>query len=159
MKPSLKSLAALALCCGALVVFSGCADDAFGPADAASDPLVSADQQAAPDAEAVRLEARLQATAADPLASGTAKFERRDNGRRKFSTEVEDVSVDGTGQVRVYRNGQAYFSAPIQITNGFGDLNLDTLNGQQVPGMRAGDGVGVFNADGVLILRGRLQRI
>ena len=156
MKSSFRSLASLTLLLGAVAITSGCSDQLLGPEDAASTVAAPGDQgQAAPGADLRRgrIEVRLSATSADPRASGKAKFEVRDS-RRRFSTEVEDVAVNGTGRVRVTRSGQTVLDAPIQISNGFGDLNLDTLDGQQVPGMRPGDVVRVTNANGQVILQG-----
>ena len=107
-------------------------------------------------AERVRLEVGLNATDADPLASGKAKFESRSGGTRsRFSTEVEDVSVDGDGEVVVSRDGVELLRATIMVAGGFGDLNLDSRR-DDVPAMLEGDLVEVFNADGVLILSAAL---
>ncbi|WP_457652693.1 hypothetical protein [Rhodocaloribacter sp.] len=104
----------------------------------------------------VRLEVGLNATDADPLASGKAKFESRtDRDRSRFSTEVEDVSLDGDGEVVVSRDGVEVLRATIMIANGFGDLNMDSRR-DDVPAMLEGDLVEVFNADGVLILSATL---
>ncbi|RMF54050.1 MAG: hypothetical protein D6746_14925 [Bacteroidetes bacterium] len=104
----------------------------------------------------VRLEGELSATSTDPLASGKAKYEARtDRNRSRFSTEVEDVSVDGEGEVVVSRDGTELMRATISIVNGFGDLNMSSRR-DDIPEMLSGDLVEVYNADGVLILSGTL---
>jgi hypothetical protein len=100
--------------------------------------------------EEARLEAELRATQSDPLASGTAKWEIRPD-RVKFSTEVEDVTTSGNHEVRV--NGAVIGS--VNVVAGFGDLNLDSRDGDTVPTMNAGDLVQVRNPSGRVILRGR----
>jgi hypothetical protein len=99
----------------------------------------------------VRLEGRLTATAADPLASGTAKWESRPD-RITFSCEVEDVTTTGDHEVRV--NGVTV--GFVNVVAGFGDLNMDSRNGDAVPTMNAGDRVQVRNPSGRVILRGTL---
>ncbi len=106
------------------------------------------------DDDEARMEAGLAAEAVNALASGKAKYEV-DGSRQKFSTEVEDVSVDGNGQVIVYRGAELIFEGAIRIQNGIGDLNRDTENGNTIPAIQAGDRVEVSNSDGVLILTGR----
>ncbi|MBM3942109.1 MAG: hypothetical protein FJ316_04135 [SAR202 cluster bacterium] len=103
-------------------------------------------------ATGTRLEARLAATSADPLASGKASFEQRPD-RVRFSTQVEDVATAGPLSVKV--NGSAI--GTINLGAGLGDLNLDSRRGQTVPVMNAGDTVQVYNAANVLILSGTLQ--
>ncbi len=158
MNQSIKGLALFTFL--SLVVLAGCSEQPFGPDDMGGNAPASA----APSGEeaslaAVWLRANLRATDADPLASGHSDFESLTNPtRRKFSTEVEDVSTDGQGRVLVMRNTQTVLDRPITIRNGFGDLNLDTRNGQQVPAMRAGDQVRVTNPSGKVILFGTFQR-
>ncbi len=151
------------------LVATGCADhltgtertSAAGDVDAfvVSQSAASTVRAQAPvsgAAERVRLEAKLNATDADPLASGKGKFESRtDRDRSRFSTEVEDVSVDGDGEVVVSRDGVELLRATIMVAGGFGDLNLDSRR-DDVPAMLEGDLVEVFNADGVLILSATL---
>jgi hypothetical protein len=149
----------------ALLAATGCADHLVGAEQAAgagevdafvvSQSAASAALAQAPvsgAAERVRLEAKLNATDADPLASGKGKYESRTGGARsRFSTEVEDVSVDGSGEVVVSRAGVEVLREVIEIAGGFGDLNLDSRR-DVIPTMLEGDLVEVFNADGVLIL-------
>ncbi len=155
----------------ALLVATGCTDrltgveppeatdgvDAFVVSQsAASTALAQSPAHVAGNEDRVRLEGRLSATDADPLASGKAKFESRlDRDRSRFSTEVEDVSVDGDGEVVVSRDGVELLRATIMLTNGFGDLNLDSRR-DDIPAMLAGDLVEVLNADGVLLLSAAL---
>lgn len=107
--------------------------------------------------ERVKLEGRLAASSADPLASGKAKFETRAD-RARFSTEIEDVSTDGTGMVVVLRGGAQVFQAALSLAGGVADLNLDSRLGDAVPALAAGDQVRVFRADGTLILSGPLAQ-
>lgn len=80
----------------------------------------------------VRLQARL-AGAGTP-ASGKARFEAR-GSRMKLSVEVEDF-IGAPGVASVDINGTVY---TLQINAaGFGDLNLDTENGQSVPNLSGG---------------------
>jgi hypothetical protein len=99
-----------------------------------------------------RIEARLRASSADPLSSGHATWERRPD-RVKFSTEVEDVTTSGAHEIRVNRRTLGF----VTVTQGFGDLNLDSRRGDKVPLMRSGDLIEVFNPDKVLILSGSLR--
>ena len=100
-----------------------------------------------------KLRVRLTSTAADPLASGSAKFEMRPD-RIRFSTEVEDVA--SVSNIRVVAAGNDMGTLP--IVAGFADLNLDSRDGDTVPVLSVGDLVQVFNTNGnVLILSGNLQ--
>ena len=109
----------------------------------------------------VKAEGRLASVdAADALASGKAKSEQRSD-RTRFSVEVEDVaSQPGTFAVRLLRDGAPVDgSAGLAIvvdTFGFGDLNLDSRDGDPVPAAQAGDVVEVVNGDGATILRATL---
>jgi len=130
-----------------------------------SDPLVSnvdgtgtTGLQKAADSgiptEDVRLEARLTATAADPLASGTARWETRPD-RITFTCEAEDVTTSGNHEVRV--NGVTV--GFVNVVAGLGDLNMDSRIGDVIPAMNAGDRVQVRNPSGRVILRGTLALI
>jgi hypothetical protein len=152
MKQSIKGLALSAFL--GLAALTGCSEQPLGPEDMGGNASAVAAGDVVSTA-AARLRANLRATAADPRASGHSDFESV-GARRKFSTEVEDVSTDGQGRVVVTRSGQTVLSRAIRIRNGFGDLNLDTQNGQQVPVMRSGDLVRVANPAGVVILQGTL---
>ena len=93
-----------------------------------------------------RLKTGLMATSLDPRASGNAKWERRCSGGRierdKMSVEVEDVSTAGNYQIRLNGTCPGLFVSVNQV--GFGDLNLDTRNGQTVPELSSGDEVEVL---------------
>ena len=111
-----------------------------------------------------KLIAELSATNDDPLASGKTKWEERFEGaaleRRRTSTEVEDVSTTGNHQVLVKRGDPAVVIATMTVSVdalGFGDLNLDSRDGDTVEILAAGDSVEVRNPNGVLILTGTLQ--
>lgn len=104
--------------------------------------------------EDILLEGALTATAADPLASGTARWESRPD-RITFTCEVEDVTTSGSHEVRV--NGVVV--GFVNVVAGLGDLNMDSRNGDSVPTMNAGDRVQVRNPSGRTILRGRLAAI
>lgn len=144
-----------------LIWTAGCQDQLVAPeASSEATSLSSAQAQlhaaAAQElsAERTRLEVRLSATAEDPLASGTAKFESRSTTRKTFSTEVEDVSTSGPGTVVVSRAGTTLMEATINIDGvGFGDLNM---RGAAVADLLEGDLVEVFNAGGTRILSGTL---
>ncbi len=117
---------------------------------------LAAAPQTAYAGDRIRLEVRLDATNDDPLASGKAKFESRPD-RTRFGTEVEDVSTDGDGTVEVMRPSSGVIqSNTITITGGFGDLNLDTRDGDTVTSMQIGDVVHVHDANATLILTGTL---
>ncbi len=146
-KVSASYLTCALLCC-CVLLGTGCTDQLAGPA--ASDVTVAG------KAGEVKLEGRLRATFADPLASGKAKFEMRSD-RTRFSTEVQDVSTAGRGTVHLSRGGAVMLHEAITIALGFGDLNRDTRDGDAVPELAAGDLVEVFNADGALILSGLLH--
>lgn len=103
----------------------------------------------------IKLQGTLTATAAEPLASGKATFERR-GSRLKFSTEVEDLAH--TSKIRVAVNGKTVGTAPVVL--GAADLNLDTLLGHTVPSLSAGATVRVYNAaTGALLLSGQLRLV
>lgn len=100
-----------------------------------------------------RLESRLTATSAEPLASGKAKFEMRDD-RVRFSTEVQDVAV--AQQIEVVVAGMSLGTVAIDALGG-ADLNLDSRDGDTVPVLQDGDLVEVFDTNGnILILSGTL---
>lgn len=104
-------------------------------------------------AQQARLEARLTATAAEPLASGKARFEMRGN-RIRFTTQVEDVRTATAVQVRVNN----VVVGQVAIAFGGADLNLDSQLGHVVPILRAGDIVTVYNmTTGEVILGGVLR--
>lgn len=112
--------------------------------------------------ERIKLEGRLSATSADPLASGKAKWEQRlENAtleRRRISVEVEDLSTTGAHAVRIFRNGGLVAEVTVSVDAlGFGDFNADTRDGDTVAVLQAGDTVRVFNPGDVLILEGTLQ--
>lgn len=133
----------------------GCAEDSSltsAPGLAGTSAPSQALEKAAPSPAEVRLEGRLQGSAASEKASGKAKWEQR-SGRRKFSVEVEDVSSKGKHTVDVNGKTVGY----VTITGGFGDLNLDSRLGHTVPALKSGDLVDVTDSDGVLILSGSLQ--
>lgn len=106
-----------------------------------------------------KFEARLQATAADPLASGKAKGEQRTD-RTRFSVEVEDVSSTGAHTVRITRDGTPIADSPVSLdvaTLGTGQLELNTQDGAvNVPVVQAGDIVEVVNPNGDVILSAML---
>ncbi len=121
--------------------------------------------------ERTKLEIRLDATDADPLASGKTKWEERLNEdesieRQRTSTEVEDVSTTGAHEVRVSRDTTADGNFDTVISSGemfvevdalgFGDLNLDSRDGDSVPVLQDGDLVEVLDPDSNLILSGTL---
>jgi hypothetical protein len=106
------------------------------------------------DHNRVRLEAILSSTAADPDAEGRARFESRPD-RAQFRVEVENISVTDTVDILVNGN----LIATVSLDNGFGELDLNTQDGDTVPALKAGDEVEVVDAtDGVtLILVGTLS--
>lgn len=111
-------------------------------------------------ANRTKLEVRLDATDVDPLASGKTKWEQRfeDDGitleRQRTSTEVEDVSTIGAHEILV--NGASVgMSVEVDVL-GFGDLNLDSRDGDTVIDMAIGDLIEVLNPDGDVILTGTL---
>lgn len=121
-------------------------------ASGTGDATVALAQQAPSDAFQIRLQAKLKASKENPLASGTAKWEKRTR-RLRFSVEVEDVKSSGKHEVRV---GGEMVGA-VTVKDGLGDLNLDTEFGSRVPQMKSGQRVEVFNPSGVLILTGTLS--
>jgi hypothetical protein len=109
-----------------------------------------------------KLIAELTATNADPLASGKTKWEERFDGavleRRRTSTEVEDVATTGDHEVRVTRNGTPVATMTVAVDAlGFGDLNLDSRDGDTVEVLAEGDLVEVLNPTGEVILTGTLE--
>lgn len=110
--------------------------------------------------ERTKLEVRMTATDADPLASGKTKWEQRLNEdltleRQRTSTEVEDVSTSGLHEVLV--NGLSVDMFVEVDALGFGDLNLDSRDDDTVIDMAEGDLIEVANPDGDVILSGTLQ--
>ena len=105
--------------------------------------IVSADHN-----NRVRLETDLSTTAADPDAEGHARFESRTD-RVRFRVEVEDIDV--TASVNVLVNGNLI--GTITLDNGFGELDLNTKDGDKVPVLKAGDEVEIVDAaDGATLL-------
>ncbi|HRF01729.1 MAG TPA: hypothetical protein PLI18_14495 [Pirellulaceae bacterium] len=83
----------------------------------------------------VRLEARLSGQGTP--ASGKARFEAR-GSRMKLTVEVEDF-ITAPAQATVNVAGNVYV---LNLSGaGFGDLNLDTENGQAVPDLSGGGSV------------------
>ncbi len=132
----------------------GCADNSASPVDASQtgQPALNQAVVIVANVASTRLEGRLVATSASPKASGTAKWELR-GSRVKFSTEVEDVNTSGKHDVRVNGTTIDY----VNVINGFGDLNLDSTLGHNVPSFKSGDRVEVFNPSGKVILSGTLR--
>ncbi|MFN0158086.1 MAG: hypothetical protein ACKVRP_08470 [Bacteroidota bacterium] len=151
MKPFVSSFAFAILA----VLVVGCAEDnSLTSAQLSTDnsTVSQAGEKAAPAPSEMRLEGRLGATASGAKASGKATWEER-SSRRKFSTEVEDVSSKGKHAVNVNGKTIGY----VNVTAGFGDLNLDSRFGHKVPVLKSGDIVEVLNPDGVLILSGTMR--
>ena len=113
------------------------------------------------------LRAQLAPTLAEPVASGHADFRQRPD-RMRFRVEVDSVSKPGIGRVIVSRSVSSpapitVLDIPIAIVGdplqgmAFGNMNLDSRLGNEVPVMQPGDMVEVLDASGELILRGALQ--
>jgi hypothetical protein len=103
----------------------------------------------------VRLQATLDATAADPGAFGEARFESRPD-RRELRIDVDNVSA--TDALDVFLNGR--FRGTIVLDEqGDGRLELNSQDGDIVPMLQEGDEIELVDAnDGVtLILSGILQ--
>jgi hypothetical protein len=104
----------------------------------------------------LKVEARLGAGASDPLASGKAKGELRED-RTRFGVEVEDLSSAGAHSVVVTRAEAVVPGSEGLVVMvdalGFGDLNLDS-RGDVVPAVQEGDLVEVISPGGVTILSG-----
>lgn len=101
-----------------------------------------------------KLETRLSSTtAAEPLASGKAKFEMRTN-RIRLSVEVEDVFA--AAKVEVFVNGASIGTVVIDAAGG-ADINLDSRDGDSVPVLEAGALVEVRTSGGTVILSGMLE--
>ena len=115
-------------------------------------PVIAADE--------TRLKTRLTGPDIGGLVpSGAAEFRKRGINKR-FTTEVEDVNL--TGSLRVCVNGMDL--GTISLASGFGDLNLDTRDGQTVPGMSSGNVVTVRSggtdcSTGTAILIGELASV
>jgi len=134
-------------------LFVSACDQTETPVTTSDDQQTSATQTKSgiTSIEDVRLEAGLAATVADPLASGTARWESLTD-RVTFTCEVEDVTTSGNHEVRV--NGVVV--GFVNVVAGFGDLNMDSRDGDSIPTMNVGDRVQVRNPSGRVILRGRL---
>lgn len=96
----------------------------------------------------------------EDLASGRAKGEQRPD-RTRFAVEVEDVSnSSGLHSVRVTRAGVPVPDSAGLTMNvdalGFGELELNTQDGDTVPVVLAGDLVEVLNPASEVILSGTL---
>ena len=109
-----------------------------------------------------KLVAELTATNVDPLASGKTKWEERFQNqqleRRRTSTEVEDVSTAGAHQVQIIRGSTVIQTMTVNVDAlGFGDLDLDSRDGDTVEIFQVGDQVEVRNPNSDLILTGTLQ--
>jgi hypothetical protein len=90
------------------------------------------------------------------LASGKAKYENRGN-RQKFSVEIEDAKPNASYRIEV-RSATGLVFRAVVTTNALGafDLNRDTILGQSVPAITAGNNVTVFDvAARTVILQGR----
>lgn len=106
------------------------------------------------DQNRVRLEVRLTATDAAPGASGSARFEMRQD-RRELRVEVEDVV--STDAADVFVNGD--FIGAIVLNGGRGQLELNSRNGDQVAILQDGDEIEIVDAtdDATLLLFGTLS--
>lgn len=110
----------------------------------------------------VKVEVRLAPATGvgEDLASGKAKGEQRPD-RLRFAVEVEDVSNStGAHAVRVTRGGTPVADTAGLAVNvdalGFGELELNTQDGQVSPLVQAGDLVEVLNPANEVILSGVL---
>ena len=115
-----------------------------------------------------RLRAFLSTPEVDPFALNVADFRQRVD-RTRFSTDVHDVAELGTGRVIVTRvsdmiSPTVILETPIAIIldplrgTGVGHLELDSLRGDFVPVLVAGDKVEVLNVLGKPIRTGTLMR-
>lgn len=99
-----------------------------------------------------RLEATLVGTSSTPAASGKARWEQRSD-RTRFKLEVENTTTSGQHAVKV--NGVAVTT--VSVSDGKGEIELDSRHGHIIPTMQAGDRVAVFSPEGVVIAEGVLQ--
>lgn len=97
----------------------------------------------------LRLEGDLNAAAS--LTSGDAKFEHRSD-RTRFSAEVEDTSI-ACGELHVFHVASSTTALGAMTADGVGvcDLNLDTRDGDSVPGMSASDIIEVRQGTTVVV--------
>lgn len=143
------------------VVVAGCSSNDQSPLSASSS---QAAMDASPSAGSVasvagplheelrtRLEGRLAGTKTAPMASGRARWEERPD-RRKFNTQVEDLTASGAYGVKV--NGVSV--ATVTVSSGRGEVELDSRRGDTVPVMHVGDMVEVLNPAGDVVVRGVL---
>lgn len=119
-------------------------------------------------ADELRLRAILSDPVVDPFSLNVADFRQRPDHNR-FSVEVHQVAVMGTGKVIVKRDAGVtlpvviILEAPIAIGidplrgMGTGILKLDSRLGDGLPLMKVGDVVDVFDATGQLIRSGTLK--
>ncbi len=112
--------------------------------------LFSTDQAVA---QRTRLEARL---GGPTLASGKAKFEQR--GRRmKYNVELEDALRNTTYTVVIKRGASSMNGGAIRTNRfGFGEIDLDTTEGDQLRQLREGDVVQILIGNRVVV-SGRLR--
>ncbi len=103
--------------------------------------------------ERVRLEASLEGTKVEPGAFGRARFEM-EPGRTRFEVRIEGIYDVDT----LFVTAGAHFLGVIEMdrVQGRGELRLDTDDGDEIPALRAGEFVGLFSEDIVLLAFGQL---
>src|SRR5262245_49537675 len=109
-------------------------------------PAVLADEQ-------VRLEATLEGTEVEPGAFGRARFEM-ENERTRFEVRIEGIFDVDT----IFVTAGQHFLGVIEMdrVQGRGELRLDTDDGDEIPTLRAGEFVGLFSEEIVLLAFGQL---
>ncbi len=105
--------------------------------------------------DAVELSGTLTGGDADPDATGQAAFEMRPD---RTTLSVAVAGVTSTATVDVFVNGN--FIGTIALDgNGNGELDLSTLNGDNVPNLQDGDEIEVYDAadDATLVVIGNVS--
>lgn len=103
----------------------------------------------------VDLTGSLVATDADPNATGEVSYEKRPD---RATLGVAVAGVTSTGMVDVFVNG-SLIGTVVLDGSGSGELDLNTLNGDNVPDLQDGDEIEVYDAvdDTTLILIGNVS--
>jgi len=119
--------------------------------------FVKADHGNDNNANQTRLKTRLAGAAIQgKTPEGSAEFRSDAKGRTRFTVEVENVNLPGGTllDVAIQHNGASKTLGQITLsTQGFGELELDSQDGDSIPTVQTGDMVTVSNA-GTTILAG-----
>ncbi|MEO5926862.1 MAG: hypothetical protein ABIR70_23815 [Bryobacteraceae bacterium] len=121
--------------------------------------LIPSEALAASPRQEIRIQSRLTGGAIDSvIPEGSARFRGR-NLSTNFSVEVEAVNLpdDTKLTVTLIRGAVIIPAGELTLTNHWGEIEVNTNDGELVPQAKAGDIVVVSDAEGTAILTGVLK--